>query len=43
MSFYNDNSDLDDDSINKIIREKEEEQEQYIQHQYAKGILLLEQ
>ena len=36
MSFYNDN--LDDDSINQILKEKEEEQEQYIQEQYDKGI-----
>src|SRR5215216_137030 len=38
MIFYN-NNDLDDDTINEIIREKEEEQDQYIQEQYDKGII----
>jgi hypothetical protein len=37
MSVYDNN--LDDDSINKIIKEKEEEQEQYIQEQHGKGII----
>ena len=37
MTFYN--NDLDDDSIDDIIKEKEEEQEQYIQEQYDKGVI----
>jgi hypothetical protein len=37
MIFYN--NDLDDDSIADIIREKKEEQDQYIQKQYDKGVI----
>jgi hypothetical protein len=37
MIFYN--NDLDDDSIDDIIREKKEEQEQYIQEQYDKDVI----
>lgn len=37
MIFYN--NDLDDTAIDKILKEKEEEQYQYIQEQYDKGII----
>jgi hypothetical protein len=37
MSFFN--NDLDDAAIDEILKEKTEEQEQYIQDKYDKGII----
>jgi hypothetical protein len=38
VSFYNNNSD-DDAYRDEILKEKEEEQERYIQERYEKGVI----